>query len=172
MWSRVVVIGPLTSQRAAGLVSRELARIAEDRGDWLRGCHLEAIRPIGHRINRRRLAAHDFGEQPAGRGSQRKTLVAMAEIHPETAMARCDPEHRQHVGCAGSCAEPGLWFDTRAKIEQLARRSLCMAELDRRCRCIRARQFGAGGDADSFAIGAIAQPLAVSISGRSSEVLP
>lgn len=66
---------------------------------------LETIGEIWRRVERERGACHDLGEETAGHGAEREAEVVMAEVEPQTVMAR------DFAGQARAAAEPGLGID-------------------------------------------------------------
>src|SRR5215472_2858359 len=89
----------------------------------------EAIRSICGCFDKRRLAAHELGENSARDGSEREPLMPMSEMHPEPLVPRGGTQDRQHVGHAGPRAEPGIRLDSRPEIDHLAGGRLGAAKL-------------------------------------------
>src|SRR6516225_5753950 len=85
----------------------------------------EPVGPIGCRINARRFAAHQFGDDPSRYRPERETLVPVSKVHPELFVPRRASEDRLHVGHAGPGAEPWLSLDGLADVDQIARGLLC-----------------------------------------------
>src|SRR5260370_30788111 len=86
----------------------------------------------GRRVGESLLKAHQLGEQAAGCGAKRQTLMTMPEIHPKAVVLRCRPDDRKHVRHAWPDPTPGHRLDRRAEIEQSPSRLLRPFELNRR----------------------------------------
>src|SRR5581483_7313286 len=107
-------------------------RCARDTGSIRSESALIAIRSKRRDVDGLRLAGHHVSEQPAGHRAEREALVAVSEIHPESAMVPSRPKHRQHVGRAWTGAVPWVGFDVLPELEQLAGRGFGPRKLDRR----------------------------------------
>ena len=101
-------------------------------------------------VDERRFARHHLREQPAADRAERQAEMLMAEIEPQTLVARRRADHRQHVGQAGPPAEPGLRLEPLGEREQFAREAAPARSSWRgRRRVVAAREFRAGRQAQA-----------------------